>query len=201
MTTSREAPDQYSNDFDGVRPPVAGYTAGGLDWTPGLPSHTELVDGSLVTASPQRLFHAKAASLLEMGLRRCAPIDRFRIRRDMCVMIGLRQRPEPDIIVVHADADIGPDATWYPTGAVVLAVEVVSPDSQERDRWRKPQLYARAGIPHYWRMEEVSQRPALHVYELDPASHRYALIGIYHEEVNRGLPFDIQIDLTQIELI
>lgn len=179
---------------------MAGYTAGGLDWTPGLPSHTELVDGSLVTASPQRLFHAKTASLLEAGLRRWAPPERYRVRRDMCVVLGLRQRPEPDIMVVHADAEIGPDATWYPAGAVVLAAEVVSPDSEERDRRRKPQLYAEAGIPHYWRVEEVSRRIALHAYELDPASHQYALIGIYHDQVNRSLPFDVDIDISLAEL-
>lgn len=33
------------------------------------------------------------------------------------------------------------------------AIEVVSPDSIGRDRETKPVKYARAGIPHCWRVE------------------------------------------------
>jgi Uma2 family endonuclease len=178
---------------------VAGYTASGLDWTPGLPSHTELIDGSLITASPQRRFHSVASSVIEVGLRRCAPPENFRVRRDMSVVIGLRQRPEPDVVVVFADADIDAEGTWYPAGAVALAVEVVSPDSEVRDRRRKPQLYAEAGIRYFWRLERVSRTIALYAYELDTAINEYSLVGIYHEVVKLGLPFDIAIDLTEID--
>jgi Uma2 family endonuclease len=50
---------------------------------------------------------------------------------------------------------------------VVLAVEVVSPDSENRDRARKPQLYAEAGIPHFWRIGDSSGRITVYVYGLD----------------------------------
>jgi Uma2 family endonuclease len=82
---------------------------------------------------------------------------------------------------------------------VLLAVEVVSPDSEERDRKRKPQLYAEAGIPHFWRVENNSRRPTVYVYELDPATRAYALTGIHHDRLKTPVPFDVDIDLTEID--
>ena len=125
-------------------PPPGGYVAEDLDRIPDLPPHTELIDGSLIFVSPQRVFHTLALDLLVLGLRRMATAD-LRVRREMSLVLGRRQRPEPDIVVVHAGAETGRDQTAYPPDAVVLAVEVVSPDSEDRDRQRKPQLYANAG--------------------------------------------------------
>lgn len=143
----------------------------------------------------------KALRLFEQALARLAPWDLFRVRREMSVVLGPRQRPEPDVLVVRADAEIGPDATWYPAAAVVLVIEVVSPDSEERDRQRKPQLYAEAGIRYFWRVENSSGGIALYAYELDPATRQYALAGIFHDRVTLPLPLEIDIDLTEIDRI
>ncbi len=64
----------------------------------------------------------------------------------MTVTLDSRQRAEPDVMAINANADTGPEQTTYQADDVVLAVEIVSPDSETRDRERKPQLYARAGI-------------------------------------------------------
>jgi hypothetical protein len=80
-----------------------------------------------------------------------------------------------------------------------LAIEVVSPDSQVRDRERKPQLYAASGIPHFWRVEENDGKPVVYVYELDPATSSYTPTGIYHERLTLTVPFPIDIDLGGIE--
>lgn len=71
--------------------------------------------------------------VLENALDQAAPWDLFRVSREMSVVLGPEQRPEPDLIVVHAEAEVGPQATWYPADAVVLAVEVVSPESRIRE--------------------------------------------------------------------
>lgn len=82
----------------------------------------------------------------------------------------------------------------------MLVVEVVSPDSEERDRERKPQLYAKAGITHFWRVEDASGgKVVVYVYELDPATHTYVVTGIHHERLTLTVPFDIDIDLTEID--
>jgi Uma2 family endonuclease len=179
-------------------PPQDGFTAEDLDRLPQLPPHTELLDGSLVLVSPQADFHTLTMDLLVNGLRRTAPAE-VRVRREMSVILGPRQRPEPDVVVIHSGADPGPRRTAYRPADVLLAVEVVSPDSEERDRKRKPQLYAEAGIPHFWRVENNSRRPTVYVYELDPATRAYALTGIHHDRLKTPVPFDVDIDLTEID--
>ncbi|MEY9212148.1 Uma2 family endonuclease [Thermobifida halotolerans] len=182
---------------DWLFPPPDGFTAADLDRLPDLPPHTELIDGSLVLVSPQTLFHSLVLSLLEVGLRRALP-RHLRVRREMSVVLGPRQRPEPDLLVVRA-GDESDGQTFYRPDAVELAVEVVSPESQVRDRERKPQLYAAAGIPHFWRVENVSGGPTVYVYQLDPATAAYALTGIFHDRLDVTVPFDITIDLTEID--
>ncbi|WP_214408939.1 Uma2 family endonuclease [Sphaerisporangium fuscum] len=183
---------------DWAVPPQDGFTAESLDHIPDLPAHTELIDGSLVLVSPQASFHTVTTFVLEYGLRKHAP-EELRIRREMSIILDPRQRPEPDIIAIKATADLGPDTTAYQASDVVLAVEVVSPDSETRDRERKPQLYAAAGIPHFWRVEQSHGKATVYVYELDPATKAYALMGIHHDKLQLSLPFEIDIDLTEVE--
>ncbi len=178
---------------DWIRP-VGGFTAMDLDRLPDLPPHTELIDGGLVFVSPQRQFHTNVLYLLESGLRAAVP-GQWRVRREMSIILDHRQRPEPDLSIVDREVTSGPGTTWYPADSVVLAVEVVSPESEIRDRERKPQLYARAGIRHFWRVEEVEGRAVVYVYELDPATNVYALSGIHHARLTLGVPFPIDIDL------
>jgi Uma2 family endonuclease len=42
---------------------------------------------------------------------------------------------------------------WIDPAEVLLAIEIVSPGSAGLDRHLKPVEYARAGIPHFWRVE------------------------------------------------
>ncbi|GAA0355354.1 Uma2 family endonuclease [Actinoallomurus spadix] len=179
-------------------PPEGGFRAEDLDRIPELPPHTELIDGSLVFVSPQASFHELTMGVLVNGLRRTAPSS-VRVRREMTVTLDPRQRPEPDVLVVRAEAIEGRRQTDFRPADIILAVEVVSPDSEARDRKRKPQLYAEAGIPHFWRVEDSEGRSTVCVYELDVATMAYALTGIYHDRLKLTVPFDIDIDLTEID--
>ncbi|MEV0895584.1 Uma2 family endonuclease [Actinoplanes sp. NPDC049802] len=178
---------------------MEGYTADDLDRIPDLPPHTELIDGSLILVSPQKLFHSLVVDMLVNALRAVAPRVGYRVVREMSVVLDQKQRPEPDVAVVHAAAVTDRAATWYPAEAVVLAVEVVSPESAVRDRKRKPQLYAEAGIPYLWRVEEAEGAPVVYAYERDPATQSYGLLGIFHDRVVLKVPFEIDIDLTEID--
>ena len=175
--------------------PEGGITAADLDRMPGLPPHTELIDGGLFFISPQKRFHMKALYLLETGLRAGVPAG-LSVAREMSVILSQLNRPEPDLLVATSEDDGGD--TWYPAAAVLLAVEVVSPESRHRDRERKPQLYAKAGIRHFWRIEENDGLPVVHVYELDLATSSYWLSGIYHDRLTLTVPYDVDIDLRAI---
>lgn len=117
----------------------------------------------------------------------------------MNVVLGERQAPEPDLSVIRAEALGGIADTRFPAGAVLLAVEVVSPGSEIRDRERKPQLYAAAGIQHYWLVEEEDGRPVVQVYELGSVTNTYGLTGVYRDRLKLTVPYDIDIDLTEVD--
>ncbi|MEH0444492.1 Uma2 family endonuclease [Streptomyces sp. B21-102] len=183
-------------------PPQDGYTVDDLFTLPDLPPHTELIDGSLVFVSAQRIFHADAIDMLISGLRRTAPPE-LKIKREMTVVIDSRNGPEPDISVVRAEAVTDRRQTHFKASDVLLAVEVVSPDSEARDRDTKPHKYAAAGIPHFWLVDMAGQNdhPVVQVYERGEATGTYALTGIYHDHVKVSVPFDIDIDLTSIDAL
>ena len=92
-------------------PSAGGYTSEDLDRLEGLPPHTELIDGGLHFVSPQKNFHSLIVDLLVWRLRSLCPVN-LAVRREMSILIGRRQRPEPDILVVLADAITSMDQTW-----------------------------------------------------------------------------------------
>jgi Uma2 family endonuclease len=180
------------------RPPADGYTADDLDRLPDLPAHTELIDGSLIFASPQKFRHMLANSRLESGLRSAAP-DWARVAREVTILIGRRQRPEPDVIVFRAGAVTDLDLAYCPADSVVLAVETVSPESEIRDRERKPVIYAQAGIEHFWLVEHVADNAlSVTTFRLDREAVQYVQTGVHHDRLRVTEPFPIYIDLTDI---
>ncbi|MFI7411281.1 Uma2 family endonuclease [Streptomyces sp. NPDC049627] len=200
---SDDGPDDGPDDEPAYRrpiPPPEGWTADGLDRIPDLPPHTELIDGSLVFRSPQTRFHGRTMRLLDNALLAQAP-DRLDVMREMTIKLDAKNRPEPDILVFPVEANTGPDQTWYSPEDILLAVEVVSADSRERDREVKPRKYAAAGVPHFWRVEKDEEKglPVVYVYELDPATKSYGLTGIFHDRLKVSVPFDIEIDLTAVD--
>ncbi|MGW1890247.1 Uma2 family endonuclease [Streptomyces sp. NPDC002004] len=178
-------------------PPQDGYTVDDLFTLPDLPPHTELIDGSLVFVSPQRRFHSKMIDLLVNGLRRTVPSG-LKVEREMTVLLDRRNGPEPDVSVVRAEAARDLEQTRFEAADVLLAVEVVSPDSEARDHDTKPHKYAAARIPHFWLVETAGadQHPVVRVYELDPVTKEYELTGSHHDQLKIRVPYDIDIDIT-----
>ncbi|MFJ3825847.1 Uma2 family endonuclease [Streptomyces nodosus] len=194
---SAAAEGEWEGRYTYPTPPPGGWTADDLDRIPGLPPHTELIDGGLFFSSPQADFHRAALHLLENALAEAAP-DAFQVVRGAAVRLGGRDRPEPDLMVVAHDARTGPGGTWYYPSDVVLTVEVVSEDSEWRDREIKPRKYAGARIRRYWRVEKNGAQPVVCVYELDPATRSYTITGIHHHRLELTEPFPVDIDLTAV---
>jgi Uma2 family endonuclease len=179
---------------DWMRPPRAeGWYADDLDNLPEAPRHTELIDGALVfMMSPQRSWHGRVVTALTNALTAAAPHG-IEVDRELTVRLDDRTRLEPDVVVTTAPYD--PDRTCYASSEVLLAVEVVSPESAHRDRTVKLRKYAAAGIPHYWLVEDESSEPVVHVYELDVPAGAYAPAGIFRGTVGRTVPFELTVDL------
>ncbi|WP_328969035.1 Uma2 family endonuclease [Streptomyces sp. NBC_00239] len=178
-------------------PPEGGWTADDLDTLPNLPPHTELIDGSLVFVSPQTRFHLRAVGFFEWQLRSLAP-EGLEVLREFTIDIDRRNRPEPDVIVIPDEDDLDLDQTRVPAQTVQLAIEVVSAESVDRDRETKPLKYARAKIPHYWRVENSGGRAVVYVFELEPTTGVYVATGIFHDRLKVSVPFPIDLDLDDI---
>lgn len=167
---------------------------------PDLPSHTQLIDGSLVFRHPQTCFHSITTDVLREGLARTAPAA-LRVHRQMVVVLDPANGLEPDVSVLRRPAVEDWHRMTFPVADVLLAVEVVSPDSLSRDSTTKPQKYAAAGIPHFWLVEMagLDDHAAVQVYERGGASGTYALAGIHRGLLKLSVPYDIDIDLTAID--
>lgn len=175
--------------------PAGGWTADMLDRLPpppDAPRHVELIDGSLIMMSPQTAFHMFVLKRFEQEL---TPPDDLTVVREMTVTLGIRQRPEPDIMVVDRSALMTMKTTSFKPVDVRLAVEVVSPESMDRARTTKPIKYSAAGIRHFWRVEQEDEQPVVYTFELEPSVKAYVPTGIHRRRLRTYIGFDVDIDL------
>lgn len=104
---------------------------------------------------------------------------------------------QPDIVVVDAAfADTEP--IRFPARTVRHVIEIVSPNSHPQDRIIKPQLYAEAGIPSYWRLE-IEKTPQLIVSELRRG--RYAQVVVATGGQRTAIPGLFPIEVDPVELV
>lgn len=172
--------------------PPGGWTADMLDHLPpGAPPHVELIDGSLIMMSPQTGFHMLTIRLFDRFLK---PPPHLMVVQEMTVTLGLRQRPEPDVLIVNRSA-FSTAVTSFKPEDVHLAIEIVSDESRDRDRVTKPIKYSNAGIKYFWRVENEDSHPVIYTFEVEPAIKAYVPTGIHHKRLQTYIGFDVDIDL------
>jgi Uma2 family endonuclease len=167
----------------------------------------ELVEGSLIVSPAPAMAHQVAADELRTVLAEAAPADLLVVTAVGLPMPAAQAGFIPDVLVVdRAAARSGPLAA---PSMVRLAVEVVSPSTVTTDRRVKPEKYAAAGIPVYWRVELNRFRGQL-PGEVLPVLFAYALgeSGEY-ELVHRvdaskpatlAAPFEVRLNLADLVL-
>jgi Uma2 family endonuclease len=167
----------------------------------------EVVEGSLIVSPAPALSHQVAADALRTVLA-AAPSDLL-----VVTAVGLPM-PEaeagfiPDIMVVDRAAARASGVMPQPS-AVRLVVEVVSPSTVTTDRRVKPEKYAAAGIPAYWRVELRRFRgqlpgevlPVLFAHALSE-SGEYELVHRVDasEPAKLAAPYEVHLDLTELVL-
>ena len=80
---------------------------------------------------------------------------------------------QPDVVFFKADRRHLVDLDHVIRHAPDLCVEVISPSTQETDRGRKMQMFARYGVPEYWIVDPRASR--IEVYRLEGSA--YALVS------------------------
>ena len=101
----------------------------------------ELLDGEIVTKSPEKIRHAASVDLAHETLRRPFGLS-FSVRAQHPLALDDSSAPEPDVALVVGSARACGDAHRR---SAVLVVEV-SDTSLSHDRTRKLAVYARAVV-------------------------------------------------------
>ncbi|MFC4032732.1 Uma2 family endonuclease [Streptomyces polygonati] len=157
----------------------------------------EVVDGMVVVSPSASVRHSRVARIIANALDAAAGPE-WNADTDFDVRlhdVPLTNR-RPDVVVYRADRiDSLPMRPEY----VLLVVEVVSPGSETTDRIVKLDQYARAGIPCYWRVEQIATTTCVvHTYLLDASSGRYRDGDVFTGVVKAAAPFPVEIDLGAV---
>jgi Uma2 family endonuclease len=119
----------------------------------------DLIDGVVHMTPPDSI----GASRLEGWLRWIITgyVDRHELGEVFGSRVALRlddkNGPEPDILVVLKE-HAGRLKKGHVLGPCDLAIEIVSPESVERDYNKKRALYERVGVSEYWIIDEDVKR-------------------------------------------
>lgn len=126
----------------------------------------QLLDGELVTMSPQKAPHAGIVEALNERLMP-ALVGKARVRVQLPMAAGEHSEPETDLAVVPADEP----RDRHPERAL-LVIEVADA-SLSLDLVRKARIYAAAGVPVYWVIDV--NRDVVHVHT-DPTGEGYGSV-------------------------
>lgn len=155
----------------------------------------ELLDGDLfVTPSPSPL-HQRVSKRLQRQLERYfeerklgevfnAPLDVILTRHDVV---------EPDLVVVINLEQVSKRGI---EGPPLLAVEILSPSTADRDRTLKAKRYEATGIPHYWIVDIESQR--IDCYRLTDQKYVLATSAIGNQPFQHPDWPDLHIDPSEL---
>jgi Uma2 family endonuclease len=123
----------------------------------------DLIDGVIYMASPENTdaneLFVWLLTLLNLYARKQELGKVYGSR--VALRLDDRNGPEPDILFVKKER-LHLVKRGHIDGPADLAVEIVSPESVERDYGDKMEQYRRFGVPEYWIVDELEERVTLH---------------------------------------
>lgn len=156
----------------------------------------ELIEGSLLLSPHATVGHQRVC--MNLSLLFAEPSRRARLEVLSPANVSLPAQvsmPIPDIVVAHYRAFGKQDDLAVDAEDVALLVEVESPSTRGRDRLLKPDLYARGGLAHYWRVELApGHGPVVYRYALHGDAYRLLGRTPAGEQLVATEPFPVQFD-------
>lgn len=128
----------------------------------GSDERVELLEGEIITVTPQQSPHSASIGLVDVVLRQAFGPS-YWIRIQLPLIVDPDSEPEPDLAVVPGSPR---DYVHDHPHTAVLVVEVAD-STIAKDRTYKTRTYARAGIQEYW-IVNLAER-CLEVYR-DPVA-------------------------------
>jgi Uma2 family endonuclease len=156
----------------------------------------EWVDGEVILMSPASQKHQRLVSFLTALLQHFVEINQSGVVLLAPFQMKLAARPsgrEPDVLFVSS-ARLDRLKEMYLDGPADLAVEVVSGDSQTRDRVDKFYEYERGGVREYWLIDPVRKEAEFYLLGDDNVYHQAAVTagGEFHSAVLEGLRLKVE---------
>jgi len=139
-----------------------------LYYDDGTDNRYELIDGELALMTQPTMKHILFAKQIEKQLE--SEISRLNkpwmCFREIGVRTGIRQSRITDVSVLTTEqiADMMNESAVFDSPPV-LAVEIVSPDSVQRDYRHKRSEYAVLGIPEYWIIDPLKAQVSVLLLE------------------------------------
>jgi Uma2 family endonuclease len=123
----------------------------------------EWIDGEIIIMSPANFEHDRLNTWLTTLLTMLIEEHELGIIcANVSVRFGaLRRRRDPDLFFIAKSRQHLMRPTYF-EGAPDLAIEIVSPDSQSRDRRDKFKEYEKAGVREYWIIDPLSKTVELY---------------------------------------
>ena len=153
----------------------------------------ELIHGKIVNKMPAGAPHEECITLLAEYFR-----DRFgkqfRYRQEKSINLAeLASEPEPDFAVVK-DKKYG---TYRPAITDIYLLIEVANTSLDKDRSRKAELYAQAGLPEYWIVNLADRQIEVHL-QPQPEQGRYGSLITYAEQDTFTSPFAGKVTVAEL---
>jgi Uma2 family endonuclease len=135
----------------------------------GPETHAEWVDGKVINLSPPIETHQDVSDFLTALLRHF--VEDYGAGRVLSAPFLMRTGPglpgrEPDILFVSND-NIDRLKRTHLEGPADLVVEIISPESRQRDRGDKFIEYQQGGVREYWLLDPESMRAEFYTLESD----------------------------------
>lgn len=167
-----------------------GWTVEDLDLLPDDDLRYELFEGALLVSPPPPNPHNLVANGLSHLLHDVLSRN-WVVLTPGSLQFDVRNWRAPDLAVVTRECM---QRKYARPDEVLLAVEVMSPNSRSTDRLVKPAQYAAAGIPHFWRFEQAGSLLLTHALEGDV----YRETGRYDDEVALNEPVPLHFRLADL---
>lgn len=163
----------------------------------------ELIDGEIFNMSPapsrrhqQVLRELSTAFSLFLREKECevffAPFD-VRLLVDNKQDDDITNVVQPDLSIVCDKKKLDEKGC---KGSPDMIVEVLSPSSVKLDRWKKYQLYEKAGVNEYWLVDPVNNSVEVHLLIDD--QYKYQGVFTKDDTVSVNLFPGFKLDLNQI---
>jgi len=154
----------------------------------------ELLDGEIITMSPQSSPHASAVNRARRALSQVLE-PAFLVRGQVPIVLDGESEPEPDVAVCAPDRR--EYAAGHPEPKDILLVLEIAASSLAYDRGRKAAAYARAGIPAYG-IVNLERRVVELLTDPDPAAARYRRAEVLGEDGRLPLPGSATVPVAEL---